>query len=187
MPPHVRTRGRRAQPRPERCRGTAKSCRAAPGQEAVASSVLVVFADQTGCPWLRPLGRGFRHCFAVLRARSVWLACDPLKDRIDLDVLELPGDFDLAGFYRAQGHRVLVGQRPPPRARRRFALAPMTCVTVVKRLLAIEAPWVWTPRQLYAHLSRPEHGFRAWTGPARQANAAAHNQGENSTLDIAGI
>jgi hypothetical protein len=127
--------------------------------------VLVVFADHVACPWLRPLRRGFRHCFAVVRARSVWLACEPLKDRIELDALALPDNFDLATFYSQQGHRVLLGQRLPPRARRRFALAPLTCVTVVKRLLWIDAPWVWTPWQLYAHLSGPKGGFRAWQGP----------------------
>jgi hypothetical protein len=131
-----------------------------PPHEPTAPSVLVVFADHAGCPWLRALRRGYRHCFVVLRAGSVWLACEPLKDRIELDALDLPSEFDLAAFYREQGHRVLLGQRPLPRTRRRFALAPLTCVTVVKRLLGIDAPWVWTPWQLYSHLSGPELGFR---------------------------
>ena len=99
--------------------------------------ILVVFADHAGCAWLRFLRRGFRHCFVVLRAGSVWLACEPLKDRIELDVLRLPPEFDLAAFYGAQGHRVLQGRRPPPRPRRPFVPAPLTCVTVVKRLLGI--------------------------------------------------
>jgi hypothetical protein len=122
--------------------------------------VLVVFADHAGCAWLRPLRRGFRHCFVVMRTGPVWLACEPLKDRIELDALAAPDDFDLAAFYCEQGHRVLLGQRLPARARRRFALAPLTCVTVVKRLLGIDAPWVWTPWQLYNHLSGPKGGFR---------------------------
>jgi hypothetical protein len=154
------------------------------GDEPPASSVLVVFADDAGCPWLRPLRRGFRHCFVVLRAGPVWLAFEPLKDRIDLDALALSGGFDLAAFYREQGHRVLLGQRSSPSKRRRFALAPLTCVTVVKRLLGIDAPWVWTPWQLYAHLSGPEHGFRQCLGPPRPQNSAAANQRENSALDI---
>jgi hypothetical protein len=146
--------------------------------------VLVVFADHAGCPWLRPLRRGFRHCFVVLRAGSVWLACEPLKDRIELDALQLPAGFDLAAFYREQGHQVLLGQRPSPRARRRFALAPLTCVTVVKRLLGIDAPWVWTPWQLYAHLSGPEHGFRPRQDAPRPQNCTARNLRGNSALDI---
>jgi hypothetical protein len=97
--------------------------------------------------------------------------------------LELPGKFDLAAFYREQGHRVLVGQRPPPRTRRRFALAPLTCVTVVKRLLGIDAPWVWTPWQLYTHLSGAERGFRTWSGPTGRGTAPSPTRA-NPALDI---
>jgi hypothetical protein len=132
-------------------------------------SILVIFADHAGCAWLRLLRRGFRHCFVVLRPGPVWVACEPLKDRIELDVLALPPDFDLAAFYGAQGHRVLQGRPPAPSPRRPFAPAPLTCVTVVKRLLGIRAPWVWTPWQLYGHLSAPELGFRAWAGSTRPA------------------
>jgi hypothetical protein len=143
-------------------------------------SVLVVFADDAGCVWLRFLRAGFRHCFVVLRAGSVWLACEPLKDRIELDVLELPPEFDLAAFYGAQGHRVLQGRRLPSWPRRPFAPAPLTCVTVVKRLLGIYAPWVWTPWQLYAHLTAPQLGFCAWSGAIRTA------RDERRQLDRAG-
>jgi hypothetical protein len=134
------------------------------GDEAPVRSAMVVFADHADCPWLRPLRRGFRHCFVVLRAGSVWLACDPLKDRIELEALELPGKFDLAAFYREQGHQVLVGEHRLLRTRRRFALTPLTCVTVVKRLLGINAPWVWTPWQLYTYLSASEYGFESKSG-----------------------
>jgi hypothetical protein len=138
--------------------------------ESDAQLVLVVFADHTGCAWLRPLRHGFRHCFAVLRAGALWLACEPLKDRIELDALALPPDFDLAAFYGKQGHRVLLGRRLPPRPRRPFAPAPLTCVTVVKRLLGIHAPWVWTPWQLYGHLTSPKLRFRAWSGQSAPAS-----------------
>jgi hypothetical protein len=121
--------------------------------------VLVVFVNHTACWWLRLLRPGFRHCFVVLGVDPLWLACEPLKDRIELIVLNLPRDFDLARFYHEQGHRVLSGQRPQPRPGRRFTLAPLTCVTVVKRVLAIDAPWVWTPSQLYAYLCNSGRGF----------------------------
>ena len=121
--------------------------------------VLVVFVDHAAWWWLRLLRPGFRHCFVVLATGTVWLACEPLKDRIELVVLNLPREFDLARFYHEQGHRVLSGQRPQPGPRRRFTLAPVTCVTVVKRVLAIDAPWVWTPSQLYAYLCDSGQGF----------------------------
>jgi hypothetical protein len=139
------------------------------GDGKALSSALVVFADHADCAWLTFLRRGFRHCFVVLRAGSLWLACEPLKDRIELATLALPPGFDLPAFYAGQGHRVLQGCRPPPRPRQAFAPGPLTCVTVVKRLLGIRAPWVWTPWQLYAHLSAPELGFRAWSETAPPA------------------
>lgn len=131
-----------------------------PGRSSGSADVLVVFVDQAACPWLHLLKRGFRHCFAVLRTGPLWVTCEPLKDRIDLDLLNLPPEFDLARFYADQGHRVLCGRRPLPTPRYSFALAPLTCVTVVKRLLAIRAPWVFTPAQLHAHLVGPAFGFR---------------------------
>ena len=150
------------------------------GPARAAPSVLVVFADHTACPWLRPLRRGFRHCFVAFRAGPLWLACEPLKDRIQLDALDLPPDFDLAAFYGEQGHRVLLGRRPPPGPRRPFALAPLTCVTVVKRLLGITAPWVWTPWQLYTYLSEGECGFTAWSGPPVCTTALLETCARNS-------
>jgi hypothetical protein len=132
-----------------------------------------VFVDDTACPWLRGLRRGFRHCFVLLHAQPLWLACEPLKDRIELDVLDLPPEFDLARFYGEQGYRVLLGRRPPPGPRRRFAPAPLTCVTVVKRLLGIHAPWVWSPWQLYSHLSGPACGFRLWSESGAGPSTAA--------------
>jgi len=119
---------------------------------------LVVFVDHAECRWLRVLRAGFRHCFVVIRDGSVWLACDPLKDRIELSVLPIPQGFDLPGFYAGRGLRVLGGATRPDLPRRGIAIAPLTCVTVAKRLLGVRAPCVVTPWQLYRHLEAD--GFR---------------------------
>lgn len=149
-------------------------------RQSAGAPVLVVFVDDTACPWLRWLRRGFRHCFVVVRAEPLWLACEPLKDRIELDILDLPCEFDLARFYGEQGHRVLLGRHPPPGPRRRFAPAPLTCVTVVKRLLGIHAPWVWSPWQLYAHLSSPACGFRLWSESSCGAERGSRRSGPSA-------
>ena len=94
----------------------------------------------------------------VLRDGSVWLACDPLKDRIELSVLQVPDSFDLPGFYAARGHRVLAGATKPDLPRRGFGIAPLTCVTIAKRLLGVRAPCILTPWQLYQQLKAD--GFR---------------------------
>jgi hypothetical protein len=119
---------------------------------------LVVFVDH-GCVWLRGLKRGFRHCFVALRDGDAWLVCDSLKDRIELLVLPVAVEVDLASFYRAQGHRVLIGTTPPKLRRESLVLAPLTCVSVVKRLLGVHAPWVLTPWQLFGHLKLDAYRF----------------------------
>ncbi len=120
---------------------------------------LVVFVGHTDCRWLGCLRAGFRHCFVALRDGHTWLTCDPLKDRIELSVLPVPADFDLAGLYADRGHTVLLGQTRPDQPRRTLAIAPLTCVTVAKRLLGVRARWVLTPWQLCRYLRADPRGF----------------------------
>lgn len=122
----------------------------------------LVFVDQTDCRALWRLKRGFRHCFTVLQCEPGWLVCDPLKDRIELSILKLPAGLDLPGFYAAQGHRVLLGQARPGPARRRLAVAPLTCVEIAKRLVGLYAPLVLTPWQLFCHLQRARADVPRW-------------------------
>jgi hypothetical protein len=120
---------------------------------------LVIFVGHADCRWLGCLRAGFRHCFVALRDGSTWMTCDPLKDRIELRMLPLPADFDLPGFYAAQGHVVLQGQTRPGVSRGKGAIVPLTCVSVAKRLLGVRAPWVLTPWQLCRHLRGDGHKF----------------------------
>jgi len=131
---------------------------------------MVVFVDQSDCQWLRPLKRGFRHCFVALKHPSGWLVCDSLKSHIEIILLEMPGFLDLAECYADQGHHVLLGRSGPCAPQPSLPLAPLTCVSVAKRVLAIRADWVWTPWQLFDHLLRASP--RSWhhvpaRGPAR--------------------
>jgi hypothetical protein len=126
--------------------------------DSLPRTALVVFVDQTECPWLRVLRRGFRHCFAAVSDGSSWIVCDPLKDRMEINLLRLPADFDLAGFYAGKGYEVLIGHVRRVPCRDRLALAPMTCVAVVKRILGLRAMRVLTPRQLFCHLRNTRDG-----------------------------
>jgi hypothetical protein len=113
---------------------------------------MVVFVDYTEVRSLRLLRRGFRHCFVALHYSPAWFVCDSLKSHMELTLLELPESFDLGAHYARQGHHVLLGTSRLRHLRPSRALAPLTCVSVAKRLLAIRAPWVWTPWQLFSHL-----------------------------------
>ncbi len=130
---------------------------------------LVVFVGHAECRWLGCLRAGFRHCFVTLRDGGSWLACDPLKDRIELSVLAVTGDFALADFYARRGHTVLRGLTRPDLTRRSFGVAPLTCVTVVKRLLGVRSPWVLTPWQLYRYLRADGRGFLDVRSPTDHA------------------
>lgn len=126
--------------------------------DSMPRTALVVFVDQTECPWLRVLRRGFRHCFAAVSDGSSWIVCDPLKDRMEIRLLRLPADFDLAGFYAGKGYEVLIGQVRRVSCRDRLTVAPLTCVAVVKRILGLRATCVLTPRQLFCHLRNARDG-----------------------------
>lgn len=112
----------------------------------------VVFAG-SDLRWLRLLKPGFRHCFVVLRDGAHWIALDPLAPHTELTVLPLPADFDLPGWFAAQGHAVAPAALRRDR-RRPAPWAPFTCVEAVKRVLGLHARSVLTPWQLYRHLTR---------------------------------
>jgi hypothetical protein len=128
-------------------------------RERIPRLALVVFVDHADSLWLRALRPGFRHCFVALHDRGLWLTCDPLKDRIQASILPVSARFDLPSFYARQGHTVLLGTTNPNLPRQPFTLAPLTCVSVAKRLLGVRAPWVATPWQLCRLLRSHAHGF----------------------------
>ena len=135
----------------------------------------LIFVDQTECRWLRGLKRGFRHCFTALPCKGGWLVCDPLKNRIELALVQLPPSLDLPAVYAAQGHRVLLGRLRVMPARPRV-LAPLTCVEIAKRLVGVRAPLVLTPWQLFCHLQRPTPGRPCWRPVVASDAFAAANQ-----------
>jgi hypothetical protein len=119
-----------------------------PGQ-----ALWLAFGGEADQPWLRPLRPGFRHCFAALGDEAGWTVLEPLSGRLVVARLPVPGSFDLPGFYRRAGLRVLGPFGPtPPRARRLPALGPMTCVGLCRALLGPDAPFALTPYGLFRAL-----------------------------------
>lgn len=110
----------------------------------------VVYRGEAPLWWLRLLKPGFRHCLALLNDGRRWVAVDPLAGFTDVAVLDLPADFDLPGWYRAQG--LTVDPAPLCRPDGPAPWGPFTCVEAVKRLIGLRARWVLTPWQLHRHL-----------------------------------
>lgn len=120
-----------------------------------AVQALVVFVGAVELPWLTVLRPGFRHCFVVVRRGDHWVICDPLSTHTVLDVVSGLGVEDLAGWYRGRGLTVVeTAVRPAPGHPAPWR--PYTCVEAVKRVLAIGAPAVLTPWQLFRYLREEE-------------------------------
>jgi hypothetical protein len=117
-----------------------------------ATPALVVFADACTLKWLRPLRRGFRHCFVLVLSEQGWILCNPCSHYTELDILAARSMGELAAWYREHGLCAVptVARTPPHRC---APLRPHTCVEAVKRVLGLRAPWVFTPWQLYRHLA----------------------------------
>lgn len=124
--------------------------------------VCVVFVDLTECYWLKWLKSGFRHCFVGVRNGDAWLVCDSLKNHMELFLLNLPADFDLPAFYADQGHIVLVGKKTMQEPANHLSAEFLTCVAVVKRILALRTSWIWTPWQLFQFLIGQAAGSVSW-------------------------
>lgn len=127
----------------------------AAGDEAESSDstavALVVFTGTTCIRWLKPLRTGFRHCFVVVFQGDTAIICDPLSNRMILGCVQPATPASVAKWYCERGFTVVVTElsEAPPSA---DLLRPLTCVEAVKRVLAIRAPFVLTPWQLYRHL-----------------------------------
>lgn len=120
-----------------------------------AQRLFIVFGGEADQPWLRPLKRGFRHCFAALADETGWTVLDPLSGRLVVARLDLPAGFDLPGFYRRAGLQVL-GPFAAAEPRRRWLppLGPFTCVALCRALLGPAAPFAITPYGLFRFLKK---------------------------------
>lgn len=116
------------------------------------AQALVVFVDDAGLRWLRPLRSGFRHCFIAVHRGNVWIICNSLSHYTDLDVAIGCTTAEIAAWYRRCGFIVVEAKTCTP-PKRCAPMRPFTCVETVKRVLGLRAPWVITPWQLYRYLT----------------------------------
>lgn len=113
----------------------------------------VVFSGKTDVPWLRLLKPGFRHCFVLLHDGRNWLSVDPMLNRMEVQLQYVPPRFKIFQWLEDHGYTVVSA----PVCRDKLAPAPwrlFTCVEAVKRILGIHARGIFTPWQLYKHLTQ---------------------------------
>ena len=124
-----------------------RATRSAPQQ------VWIAFGGDADQAWLRPLRRGFRHCFAALRDEAGWTVLEPLSGRLVVMRLAVPAGFDLPGFYERAGLAVVGPFAPgPARAAWLPGLLPFTCVGLCRAVLGAGAPRAFTPWGLFRRL-----------------------------------
>jgi hypothetical protein len=115
----------------------------------------VVFEDRADSWCLRLLRPGFRHCFCVIGIEGLWLICDPLKTRIEHNLVRGLEESTLADCLALPGRTVLRGAVGPAVGTGRLRLRPLTCVEIVARSLNLDSSGVHTPSQLYRRLLLP--------------------------------
>jgi len=120
-----------------------------------AQEVWIAFGGEADQPWLRPLRRGFRHCFAALRDEAGWTVVEPLSGRLLVARLNVPAAYDLPAFYTRAGLAVVGPFLPGPvRGGWLPRFAPLTCVALCRAVLGAGAPFALTPWGLFRRLSK---------------------------------
>lgn len=117
-----------------------------------AQKAWVVFSGQTDMAWLRLLKKDFRHCYVVLFDGAHWISVEPLANTMEVTVHDVPPEFDLPLWLSDQGLTVV-----PAQISKEMKQAPwmvFTCVEAVKRILGIHKRFIFTPWQLYRHLTK---------------------------------
>jgi hypothetical protein len=129
-----------------------------PGHRRAAASLTqdlwIAFGGGADQGWMRLLRPGFRHCFAGLRDAAGWTVLDPLSGRLLVTRLGVGAGFDLPGFWRRAGCRVLGPFVPGQPSRTWPGVVPFSCVSLCRALLGPGAPFALTPHGLFQRLRR---------------------------------
>jgi hypothetical protein len=120
------------------------------------NEIWIAFTGKADLRLLKILKPGFRHCFALMRANGCWVLVDPMLHKMDVTLTECEADFDLPGYMRARGYRVVRAPVLAPPARPALP-SPFTCVETMKRLIGLHDFRVFTPWQLYRRLMTITH------------------------------
>lgn len=115
------------------------------------NDIWIAFSGKADMRLLKFLRPGFRHCFALIRGEDRWLTVDPMLHKMDVSATHCACDFDLPGWLRARGYRVVRAPKLAP-PRRMAMPSPFTCVEAMKRLIGLHDWRVFTPWQLYRRL-----------------------------------
>lgn len=128
-------------------------------QEESYQQAWVIFTGKTDIFWLKLLKPGFRHCFILLNDGKVWMSLDSLSSYTDIQVYHhLDKNFDLPQWLQEQNYQVV----SYPMDQNINKAAPwmfFTCVEAAKRVLGVHNRFIFTPWQLYRHLTKTKNNL----------------------------
>lgn len=113
----------------------------------------IVFTNRTEIRWLKIFKPGFRHCFIILHDGKRWISIDPMAHYMDVVVQNVAPDFDLVGWLRGRGHKVISADLNRNLTSPSPAML-FTCVEVCKRIIGLQSAFIFTPWQLYRYIER---------------------------------
>ena len=111
----------------------------------------IVAFNNKGVHWAdRFLHPDYKHCFCSVLVGDYWIMIDSTNEGPEIEVIA-PKDFDLAKFYVDEGCSVI--SLDFDRKSVVYPIMLSNCVGAVKAVLSIRKPLVFTPYQLWRHLS----------------------------------
>lgn len=116
----------------------------------VALKALVCFSGRSDHPLAWLLHKEFRHVFVAVQVEECWVRIDGADGRVRVEIAANAG-YDLAALYRDHGFTVIETEQGPGWV---GPFVPANCVGLVRSVLGLRAPFVFTPYQLYKRLSR---------------------------------
>ena len=113
----------------------------------------IVFGASKLDHWIMKfLHKSFQHCYAVKLSpgKTFWIIVDPRRGFIDVflePVSKYPTIQALIG-----NESTILQVRSHLREEKRHRICVFNCVEVVKNLIGLDKPFIFTPRQLYKYL-----------------------------------
>ena len=113
------------------------------------TKAFVAFGGNATHWWTKFLKTGFYHCLLILGNNCEWYIIDPVMHFTDFIIVKTNHIEDL---FQLKGYKI-VPTIPKVPTQIKFFLRPYTCVETVKHFLGIQAPYIWTPYQLFLYLT----------------------------------
>jgi hypothetical protein len=114
---------------------------------------VVVFRPSSDAFLSFALKKGFGHCLVLIEGVNGWTAINPLKDRIIRKRFPAQPLWSIEQSFAESGFVTVAGLLETTKTR---GFEIQTCVTVVKRTIGINNPFLVTPFQLFRYLQRIE-------------------------------